>query len=90
MDRGSAKRAQKAKMVKEMGKKVERLWREGSFKLVHRVYEERKGLRKIERGEGSVADGRGGGDCLNLEQEAESEYASNSKQQTATVTVRTV
>jgi len=39
MDRGSAKRAQKAKMVKEMGKKVEveRLWREGSFELVHRV-----------------------------------------------------
>ena len=41
----------KAKMVKmEMGKKVERLWREGSYKLVHRVYEEEKGLRKIERG----------------------------------------
>ena len=37
MDRGSAKRAQKAKMVKEMGKKMERLWREGSFELVHRV-----------------------------------------------------
>jgi hypothetical protein len=43
MDRGRAERAQKAKMVKEeMGKKVERLWREGSYELVHRVYEERK------------------------------------------------
>jgi uncharacterized protein with GYD domain len=42
MDRERAKRAQKAKMVKEeMGKKVDRLWREGSYKLVHRVYEER-------------------------------------------------